>query len=529
MSDYCTTVIFSDKAYNAIIDETFRKDPIETGGILLGHVLDNGLWVVMEVIPPGIDSVHQYAYFEYDKEFVNYLAESVATKYEHKLELLGLWHRHPGSMDTFSGTDDGTNSVFASLRPCGAISGLVNVDPNFRLTMRHVSYPLHYEIVEVEVGDDLIPEDYFKLRHYPTKGLNPALPSEKKNELQNIASLSEQESSSTKNIQPKETAKRNNVNLLKCVTLTLLSIFFLIFFGVTQISQNIAGESKQETLYEILYTSSDSIGLCIKEPKATETTEKIVEKKDNEEITREKEITTIEPGKYIKHKDAIDIVKFSFLTIGLFLIGFIFMPLCEKKYLYSIGISTGLSILALVVSPINISIAFVTFTILLTIICYSVNLAIFKAIDYIKTYKNKSWYIKNKRLFSDEEKGVLIIEPNAERDFEAGKLVYTIITDKHITRQEGTLAYQMVYSKDFTKDNSIRIYFIMPNLEDMFTAENKLASSYIKTDECGEKYLEFTNKEKPVSGEKVIRYLYELVDSYNLQRAGEETSTLKKL
>ena len=121
MNKYCQTIIFSDKAYNAIIDETFRKDPIETGGILLGHVLDNGLWVVMEVIPPGINSVHQYAYFEYDEKFVNYLAESVATKYENKLELLGLWHRHPGSMDTFSGTDDGTNRIFASLKSCGAI------------------------------------------------------------------------------------------------------------------------------------------------------------------------------------------------------------------------------------------------------------------------------------------------------------------------------------------------------------------------------------------------------------------------
>lgn len=256
MSNYCQTVIFSDKAYNAIIDETFRKDPIETGGILLGHVLDNGLWVVMEVIPPGIDSVHQYAYFEYDEKFVNYLAESVATKYENKLELLGLWHRHPGSMDTFSGTDDGTNRIFAGLRSCGAISGLVNVDPNFRLTMRHVSNPLHYEIVDVEVGDDLIPEDYFKLRHFPEKGLNPAPYSEKKNDWTNIGSMSEQKSNSTSEtsiaIQPKKT----DVKHLKYTVLILLSAFFLLFFVVIQTSQNIVSEStsKQSTLLN-LYTT----------------------------------------------------------------------------------------------------------------------------------------------------------------------------------------------------------------------------------------------------------------------------------
>ena len=181
------------------------------------------------------------------------------------------------------------------------------------------------------------------------------------------------------------------------------------------------------------------------------------------------------------------------------------------------------------VSPINISIAFITFTILLTMMCCLVSIGIFKAIDYIKTYNNKPWYSKNRKLFLDEDKAIHIIEPNAERDFDAKKLVYTIITDKHITRQEGTLAYQLVYSKDYIKDNSIRIYFILPELEDMFTVENKLASSYIKTDESGRKYIEFTDREKLISGDKVIRRLYEWVDHYNHQRAGDKTNTLEKL
>jgi hypothetical protein len=104
------------------------------------------------------------------------LAQSKATEYEQELNLLGLWHRHPGSMDTFSGTDGGTNRTFASLNPKGAISGLVNVDPKFRFTLRHVSTPLHYKIVEVEVGDDLIPKEYFKLKYEPSQGLNPQPP-----------------------------------------------------------------------------------------------------------------------------------------------------------------------------------------------------------------------------------------------------------------------------------------------------------------------------------------------------------------
>ena len=45
-------VVFSQRAFNAIVTETIDKHPIETGGILLGYVLDNGAWIVVENIPP---------------------------------------------------------------------------------------------------------------------------------------------------------------------------------------------------------------------------------------------------------------------------------------------------------------------------------------------------------------------------------------------------------------------------------------------------------------------------------------------
>lgn len=182
MDNNCQIVVFSDKAYNAIIRETFEWEPVETGGILLGHILDNGCWIVMDVLPPGYgegregDNVyHEYGYFEYNRKFVNYLAKSVAEQYEIPLELLGLWHRHPGSMDHFSGTDDGTNATFAQQNPQGTISGLINVDPQLRMTMYYLSHAdainrsrgsFNYQKVQIEVGSDLIPEEYFRLRYY---------------------------------------------------------------------------------------------------------------------------------------------------------------------------------------------------------------------------------------------------------------------------------------------------------------------------------------------------------------------------
>ena len=74
-------VVFTQRAFNAIVTETIDKHPIETGGILIGYILDNGVWVVIENIPPGYHTIHRRAYFEYDAEFVNYLQNVVATTY----------------------------------------------------------------------------------------------------------------------------------------------------------------------------------------------------------------------------------------------------------------------------------------------------------------------------------------------------------------------------------------------------------------------------------------------------------------
>ena len=162
-------VVFSNRAFNAIISETYAKHPVETGGILLGHVLDNGFWIVTEVIPPGKNSVNEYAFFEYDADFVNYLANRVAQQYELPPRVLGLWHRHPGNMDTFSSTDDQTNFAFSHAnRPFGAISGLVNIDPDLRLTLYHVMINdrsrVQYQKMNFEVGDVLIPDEFVKLK-----------------------------------------------------------------------------------------------------------------------------------------------------------------------------------------------------------------------------------------------------------------------------------------------------------------------------------------------------------------------------
>jgi hypothetical protein len=178
----CSKIIFSDKSFLGIVAETYERSKTETGGILLGDIIGD-TWYVLESLDPGPNSIFQQSYFEYDTPYVTHLANKIARFYQVKLQLLGLWHRHPGSFDSFSSTDDSTNREYALKNSAGAISGLVNLDPSFRLTMYHVfcshnshSRPQYRKISSIEVGDNKIPSDLLSSKkpedYFPRKSIN---------------------------------------------------------------------------------------------------------------------------------------------------------------------------------------------------------------------------------------------------------------------------------------------------------------------------------------------------------------------
>ena len=156
-------VVFSDRAFAAIMAETTEKIKTETGGLFLGS-FEDGIWYVIEAIDPGPKSIFEVAYFEYDQQYTQHLINKIANLYDKKLTLIGLWHRHPGSFDQFSSTDDGTNSKYARMRKEGAISALVNIDPEFRLTMYHVDQPCRYSVIEYDIGNHLIPDEMLRYK-----------------------------------------------------------------------------------------------------------------------------------------------------------------------------------------------------------------------------------------------------------------------------------------------------------------------------------------------------------------------------
>lgn len=155
--------VFSKRAMTALLVETREKITTETGGVFLGKY-ESGIWYIVETIDPGPDSIFKPAYFEYDRNYINHLINKVSRLYKNQLDLIGLWHRHPGSLDTFSSTDDETNTQYAQLADCGAISGLVNIDPEFRLTLYHVAHPLRYEKIRYSVDDSRIPAEIAELK-----------------------------------------------------------------------------------------------------------------------------------------------------------------------------------------------------------------------------------------------------------------------------------------------------------------------------------------------------------------------------
>ena len=156
-------VVFSDRAFAAIMAETTEKIKTETGGLFLGS-FEDGIWYVIEAIDPGPKSIFEVAYFEYDQQYTQHLINKIANLYDKRLTLIGLWHRHPGSFDQFSSTDDGTNSKYARMRKEGEISALVNIDPEFRLTMYHVDQPCRYSVIEYDVGNHLIPDEMLRYK-----------------------------------------------------------------------------------------------------------------------------------------------------------------------------------------------------------------------------------------------------------------------------------------------------------------------------------------------------------------------------
>lgn len=160
-------VVFSARAMACCMAETLHHGRNETGGILLGHRCGR-VWFVVEVVDPGPASIHRPAYFEYDQGYVNHLVNKLRWYYQKPLDLLGMWHRHPGSLDSFSGTDRETNRRFLRQAPQGILSAIMNIDPQMRMTVYHINQDGEERKLPTAGGDAFIPPGLLALRQQAT-------------------------------------------------------------------------------------------------------------------------------------------------------------------------------------------------------------------------------------------------------------------------------------------------------------------------------------------------------------------------
>ena len=147
--------VFSSRALAACIAETLHHGDAETGGLFLGHRC-GPMWYVIEVVDPGPRAIHHTASFQYDEDYLNHLTNKLRWYYAKPMHLLGLWHRHPGSLDRFSLPDRETNQRFLALYPEGVFSAIVNIDPRMRLTLYFVG-EYRDQVLPAAGGDGLIP------------------------------------------------------------------------------------------------------------------------------------------------------------------------------------------------------------------------------------------------------------------------------------------------------------------------------------------------------------------------------------
>ena len=70
----CIHCYISDRAYASVITEVMANGQNETGGVFLGYII-NRAWYIVESVDPGVDTVNQVAFFEWDSNYVNHQAK----------------------------------------------------------------------------------------------------------------------------------------------------------------------------------------------------------------------------------------------------------------------------------------------------------------------------------------------------------------------------------------------------------------------------------------------------------------------
>jgi integrative and conjugative element protein (TIGR02256 family) len=99
-------VCFSNSALKVFGEEIERFYPLESGGVLLGHIdLDNDTIHVTKASGGGAKAVHEELFFKADAHYIDMVIDMEYANSNGETIYLGEWHTHPQINPTPSDVD----------------------------------------------------------------------------------------------------------------------------------------------------------------------------------------------------------------------------------------------------------------------------------------------------------------------------------------------------------------------------------------------------------------------------------------
>lgn len=130
----------SDAALQDLAAEANRAYPLETGGVIVGYVAENGDPVVFGAVGPGPAAVHRHQRFTPDHEWQCQQLDHIFEKSSETLVYVGDWHTHPDGSSRMSWLDHRTLRAIANHRQAKTSSPLMLIgggSPEARIWTGH--------------------------------------------------------------------------------------------------------------------------------------------------------------------------------------------------------------------------------------------------------------------------------------------------------------------------------------------------------------------------------------------------------
>jgi integrative and conjugative element protein (TIGR02256 family) len=87
------SIQLAKSAFQVVIEESSRRFPDETGGILVGRIVDDQPEVII-ALGPGPRAVHHRSYFRRDGDYSQRELEAIYARFAGKYDCIGEWHSH---------------------------------------------------------------------------------------------------------------------------------------------------------------------------------------------------------------------------------------------------------------------------------------------------------------------------------------------------------------------------------------------------------------------------------------------------